>query len=407
MDGRVQAIRSRLNKKIAARAVKGGPKTICLVMIVRNESRIITRCLDSLIGIIDCLSVVDTGSTDDTPAVIKEWCTAHSIEGIVHTELFRNFGYNRTHSVTRAQQHFKTVDYFLLSDADFVWENTGLNKSLLFEDCYGVLQYEGAYYYWNIRMLKASEQWVCRGATHEYWDKTKGNNVMTQMYTLRIDDRADGGSKSDKFERDVRLITKALEEKLPSIDRSRYIFYLAQSYYALGEYAKALVHYADRVKRKGNSDEVYYSYYRAGLCYEALGWKVKDTKSQCSAPDLDVSPTEDTLFDQAIEQYQQAWGVDLHRGEALYSAVKLYRCLGKYQLAYDLAIQGRKLSLPVNGFCIDSAVYLYLFDYEISIVAFYIDKREEGAAACVTLLASDDLPPEVRESVEKNSRHYV
>ena len=40
--------------------------TISLCMIVKNEERILERCLDSLQGIVDEIIIVDTGSVDGT-----------------------------------------------------------------------------------------------------------------------------------------------------------------------------------------------------------------------------------------------------------------------------------------------------------------------------------------------------
>jgi glycosyltransferase involved in cell wall biosynthesis len=41
-------------------------KSVCLNMIVKNESKVIERCLRSVKGCIDYWVIVDTGSTDDT-----------------------------------------------------------------------------------------------------------------------------------------------------------------------------------------------------------------------------------------------------------------------------------------------------------------------------------------------------
>ena len=45
---------------------------ICLNMIVKNESRIIKRCLDSILPLIDSYCIIDTGSTDGTQEIILE-----------------------------------------------------------------------------------------------------------------------------------------------------------------------------------------------------------------------------------------------------------------------------------------------------------------------------------------------
>ena len=44
--------------------------TLCLNMIVKNESKIITRLLASVFPIIDCYCIFDTGSTDNTIELI-------------------------------------------------------------------------------------------------------------------------------------------------------------------------------------------------------------------------------------------------------------------------------------------------------------------------------------------------
>ena len=49
-----------------------GP-TLCLNMIVKNESRIITRLFNSVLPIIDCYCICDTGSTDNTVDIITKY----------------------------------------------------------------------------------------------------------------------------------------------------------------------------------------------------------------------------------------------------------------------------------------------------------------------------------------------
>ena len=47
--------------------------TLCLNMIVKNESKIITRLFDSVLPIIDCYCICDTGSTDNTVQIITNY----------------------------------------------------------------------------------------------------------------------------------------------------------------------------------------------------------------------------------------------------------------------------------------------------------------------------------------------
>ena len=47
------------------------PPTLCLNMIVKNESKIILRLLKTVINIIDSWCICDTGYTDDTISIIE------------------------------------------------------------------------------------------------------------------------------------------------------------------------------------------------------------------------------------------------------------------------------------------------------------------------------------------------
>jgi glycosyltransferase involved in cell wall biosynthesis len=69
--------------------------TLCLNMIVKNESRIITRLFDSIISIIDTYCICDTGSTDNTIEIIEEYFNKKGLTGKIIKEPFKNFSYNR------------------------------------------------------------------------------------------------------------------------------------------------------------------------------------------------------------------------------------------------------------------------------------------------------------------------
>ena len=49
-------------------------KKLCLCMIVKKESRTMERCLNATKSIVDFVSICDTGSTDNTPEIIENWC---------------------------------------------------------------------------------------------------------------------------------------------------------------------------------------------------------------------------------------------------------------------------------------------------------------------------------------------
>jgi glycosyltransferase involved in cell wall biosynthesis len=73
-------------------------------MIVKNESKIIERLLASVLSIVDTYCICDTGSTDNTPNVIREFMKKHNKPGIVIIEPFKIFGYNRSFALDKAAE---------------------------------------------------------------------------------------------------------------------------------------------------------------------------------------------------------------------------------------------------------------------------------------------------------------
>ena len=91
-------------------------KTICLVMIVKDEMTVLPRCFDSVYKYIDYWVICDTGSSDNTPGFIEEYFKEKGIPGELLRHEWKNFGHNRSLAVQSAQGK---ADFLLLMDADF------------------------------------------------------------------------------------------------------------------------------------------------------------------------------------------------------------------------------------------------------------------------------------------------
>jgi len=396
------------------------------------------RILDSVKDIIDMVSIVDTGSTDNTEEVIINWGKEHDIPTTVHHEPFQNFAHNRTHSVTAAKQTYPEADYFLLSDADFVWEvNRGgtFDKRLLVDHKYLVEQYNKALSYWNIRLLSSKVEYSCIGVTHEYWIEAKtqsgycGEIRTSKIKTLAIDDKEDGGCKSDKFERDEKLLRAGLaDDSTPDHLETRYKFYLGQTLKDMGRYEESIEWYIKRTLDRGWVEEVYYAKFQIGFNYEQMGWKKKHAvnltgKAEKTPEEIDfiakwnpnnIGPADlmaqsTKHFTDASVNYMAAYNYRKTRAESLYYLTRMYRMLGMNDMAFDLAMIGKEIKYPEDDtLFIERGCYYYLFDFEISIVAFYIkDKKDVGRECAASLLERDDIPQWVKETVEKNSHHYI
>ena len=76
-------------------------QTVCLNMIVKNEAPVISRCIDSVRPIIDCWTIVDTGSSDGTQDIIRKELS--DLPGELHERPWRDFASNRSEALELAR----------------------------------------------------------------------------------------------------------------------------------------------------------------------------------------------------------------------------------------------------------------------------------------------------------------
>lgn len=364
--------------------------TICYTAIFKNESKNVYRCLNALLNIIDFVSICDTGSTDNTVDLIYQWGKEHNIPVVVHSgdiHLFKNFGYNRSLSFNMAVQSFPHADYALVLDADMVLkieDNWKIDKNTLSSPCYLLKQKNCSIEYWNTRLLSMKYNWICYGVTHEYWGC---DNVLIKdkLYSLWIDDIGDGGCKDNKIERDIKLLTDGIHDPNENTDlKTRYKYYLAQTYNDAGQYKNAISMYNNRILDGGWNEEVYMSKYKIGKCYKSLN-----------------------KYDKSIYHFLDAWNFRPSRSEPLYEICKIYRELGNHQLVIFFALYGVNIAYPVNDILfIDHNVYKYKFHFEISISAWYIKNFDLGKKSIEYLLSLSDIPKDIYDLTLKNAKFY-
>lgn len=352
---------------------------LVLILMVKNESKILERCLKAVENVVDAFCIHDTGSTDTTCEIAKEWLKTR--DGCLTHSTWQDFGYNRTQSFEHAQTYIEgagwdTKDtYGLLLDADMIFHTGTIKEQVLTEIGYTALQVAGNLEYPNCRLVRMDHPWVCRGVTHEYWD---GLTTALPRSVCWIEDQNDGGCKSDKFERDARLLEKGLEE---TPTNERYMFYLAQTYHSLGRWKDSIAMYKKRFAAGGWVEEQWYSLFMIGDCYKLLGNVPK------------------------FEMYmQKAMAFRPCRAEAAYALAKHFREKGQHWKAWHYVLQGRSLPFPSDSLFIDAPVYRGRFDYEATILLFYLGKHEEGLRDSMEYMLTKT---EHLDSVYRNLGFYV
>jgi len=351
-------------------------------MIVKNESKIILRLLNSICDIIDTYCICDTGSTDNTISIIKEFFHNKKILGKIIEEPFQDFAYNRSFALRACDE--LDADYILLLDADMIfWRNSNaqsvseFKQSLMpFDYCY-LFQGSDTFFYKNTRVVKNHMGFYYKGVTHEYVESpphSKSGPIPKDMAFIR--DIGDGGAKHDKFIRDIRLLKGGLEKEPMN---ERYMFYLANSLKDSNQKQEAIEYYEKRIERGGWIEEVWYSYFNIGKCYAELQEKEK-----------------------AICAWMSAYNEYPNRIENLYEIIQHYRIIGKHKLAYvffQLAMESKKKYPDHDYLFMQKDIYDYKLEYEFSIIGYYYNPHKIDLASLSMKLLQD---PHIEDGIFKN-----
>ena len=369
--------------------------TLCLNMIVKNESKVILRMLESVAPIIDSFCICDTGSTDNTVEIIQTFFQSKKIPGKIIYEPFKDFGHNRTVALQAAATLPSNIaEYVLLMDADMVlWRHPDYTveafKSKLIS-FYAFHLYQGSdtFKYKNTRIVKNHTGFTYWGVTHEYVNVPEGMNIVYEYFDPKwvfIQDIGDGGSKGDKYERDIKLLTQGLIDK-PNNDR--YTFYLANSYRDNGENDKAIETYRKRIEIGGWIEEIWQSYYSIGRCYRNIGNQ-----------------------SEAIIAWMDAYHIFPNRIENLYEIINHYRVAGKNTLAYHfylLAEESRQKYSDRDHLFTLMDIYEYKIDYELSIIGYYCNKdNHDLQQACMKTIAHKSVTDGIFRNVLSNYKFYT
>lgn len=94
--------------------------TISLCMIVKNESAVLARCLDSIADLMDEIIIVDTGSTDNTKEIAAQYTSRiYDFKWTSDFSAARNFSFSKA-----------TMEYIYTADADEILDDANRERFL-------------------------------------------------------------------------------------------------------------------------------------------------------------------------------------------------------------------------------------------------------------------------------------
>jgi len=371
------------------------PATITLCMIVKNETHIIKDCLTSMLPYIDRYDITDTGSTDGTPELIKEFFDEHGVEGEVYLSDWKGFGDHSGKMGSRSESLRNCdgkADYAWIIDADdYVTGNFEFPEKMD-ADSYSLRIGREEFTWWRNQIFKTGQDWCYIGVLHEYAEcKGKPHEEVTTdriFGEYHVSARTEGArnvgiTTVEKYTRDAEMLLKALEEEP---DNVRYQFYLAQSYFDSQQYEKSLEAYIKRAEMGGWEEEVYYSIYRTGIIKALLNY---------SWPEIQ-------------QAFLDCYEYRPIRAEPLYQIARLYRQVhDKPRLGYIFAKMAMEIPYPQNDILfISEDCYKYQILDEIGATAYYAGKPHVGLEACKRLVNENLIPEEHKERALANLEQY-
>lgn len=361
------------------------PGSIGLCMIAKNEAHVIRRSLDSVRGLVDYVLVEDTGSTDGTQQVVRDWLAENGIDGAVVETPWRDFAWNRTQALAhlRAIQH---IDYAFILDADDVVQlpqdfDAQAFKTGLTADVYDVSIRQGQYRFPRPHLCRNAKAFGYRAVLHEYLDIPEESVGREQAPGIVIDVLNQGARSQNprKYLDDAAVLESALEAEQDPHLRMRYTFYLAQSYRDAGEPQKALTHYLARASIGGWPEEAYVAWYCAAKLREQLN----------------------QTFEVVERAYLDAISACPTRAEAYHGLSRHYRLHKRF--ADGLAIAQAGLAKAKQGRLF---VEQWIGDYglldEGAVNAFWCEDYSECAALCARILEQPNLPERLAARVRRN-----
>ena len=231
----------------------------------------IAGTIESVLGVVDRYTILDTGSTDNTVELIKQ--SFGSTPGNIYSEPFVDFATTRNRVIEL--EGTQSVFALMLSGDEYLRDGKSLRSFCEAhrdwdtwvakgskQEAYNLRILYGHDVYDSTRLHRTDARWFYVGVTHEYM-----TNSRKQVATVRAVD-AEGGipkifhdlstsdpkKKARRWSIDRDLL---IEEWERNPNRTRTAFYLAQSYECLGDFENAFKWYTTRWQLKGWMEEAY------------------------------------------------------------------------------------------------------------------------------------------------------
>jgi len=351
---------------------------LVLTQIMKNEAHVITRMLDSIKTIVDIVCLVDTGSTDNTIEVVKNWGIQNNVETHVFEREFDNFENSRNYSIQVARDVTKDRgnDYWgFWLDADETLEILpNFKKSAINKDLYMFNTFINVMKYTRNECYKLDKPFRFYGPVHEFIVCDDKNITSGLMEGINVRVQMDGGSWKGNIPEKYKSHAFVLEKYIDANRQDpRWIFYTAQSYHDSAcvpdnkeeneeRLRRSMKYYKERISRNdGYPEEVFYSQYRVGTIMRAM----------------------EEPWTLTMNEFLKAYSMDPLRAEPIKAIVDYYLAVGEWNNAY-LFSKFAKMNFhqrnpyPQRLLFVDESLYIWKLLEVHAASSFYTGRKDEA-----------------------------
>ena len=336
--------------------------SICLCMIVKNESHVIESTLAHLCERIPFAYWVisDTGSTDHTRELIRSFFQARQIPGELVEHAWKDFAYNRTKALECA---FMKTDYLMVFDADDAIVGT-IQLPRLTADRY-LARFGTTESYTRPLILTNRKKWTYKGVLHEYLDApdVRTTALLQGSYYIHSGRTGARNRNPNKYADDANVLERAFQEESDESLKDRYAFYCAQSHLDAKHLDASIVWYTTCLRRNGWKQERYCACLQLGNLYAYKGQLELAVKYWCHASHYDPERIEGYVKAATLAYKKKDHGL-VNR---LYHACKGYK-------------------LPWNKLFLQPQLYAYEIEFFNSTSAHEAKDPTSGYECCKTIL---------------------
>lgn len=345
---------------------------IAVLLMVKNEKKRLHVTLESVKNFADSLVIFDTGSTDNTIQICKDFSEKYNKPLRLKEGTFVDFSTSRNESLDFADT-FADIDYLLLMDTND--ELRGGDNLRRFAEEYkenkssGFLMVQEWWSgqhdkYYNVRFIKAHKRWRYVGAVHEYIKTDIDEEPIVKLPDTAIlfQDRTQDDDKSGKrFKRDKELL---YNEYIKDPTEPRTVFYLAQTCSCMQENEESLYYYKIRATLEGFQEEKFHALLRSGELSQKL-----------------VHDWHDSMIFY-IKAFEHS-----HRAEPLLFIAIHYIQIKMWVMAFTFLKLACSIDYPKEAILF---VNRHDYDYKrwhlLGIVAFYVGQFNDGKIACMNAI---------------------